>query len=59
MNVARKRIDYVFVGDSFGRRGRAGRILRTALAFHEPRTGLHASDHFGLCVDVVWPQRPG
>ncbi len=58
MNLHRKRIDYVFVGDPFQRRGGAGRVLDVSLAFHEPRTGVHASDHSGLCVDVVWPQRP-
>lgn len=59
MNVNRKRIDYVFVGDAFQRAGGAGRIQRAELAFHEPRTGVIASDHLGLVVDVVWPQRPG
>jgi endonuclease/exonuclease/phosphatase family metal-dependent hydrolase len=58
MNLHRKRIDYVFVGDPFQRRGRAGRVLAASLAFDEPRTGVHASDHCGLCVDIVWPQRP-
>jgi endonuclease/exonuclease/phosphatase family metal-dependent hydrolase len=57
-NVHRKRIDYVFVGDPFMRRGGAGRILSARLAFHEPRTGTLASDHAGLVVDVVWPDRP-
>ncbi len=59
MNVPRKRIDYVFVGDPFQRRDSAGRILSTALAFHTPLTGVRASDHSGLVVDVVWPGRPG
>ena len=58
MNVPRKRIDYVFVGDPFLRRGHAGRVLSASLAFHEQRTDIHASDHFGLCVDIAWPQRP-
>lgn len=58
LNVHRKRIDYVFVGDPFLRRGGAGRVLDARLAFHEPRTGLLASDHAGLVVDVVWPDRP-
>ncbi len=58
MNVHRKRIDYVFVGDPFLRQGSAGRVLRAELAFHEPLTGVHASDHFGLVVEVTWPQRP-
>lgn len=58
MNVARKRIDYVLVGDPFQRRGHAGRVLAAELAFHEQLTGVHASDHFGLAVDVIWPHRP-
>jgi endonuclease/exonuclease/phosphatase family metal-dependent hydrolase len=58
LNVHRKRIDYVFVGDAFRRRGGGGRVLSARLAFHEPRTGVLASDHFGLVVEVVWPGRP-
>lgn len=58
MNVHRKRIDYVFVGDQFVRERSAGRVLSASLAFHEPRTGVLASDHVGLVVDVIWPQRP-
>ena len=58
LNVHRKRIDYVFVGDPFMRRGGAGRILAAQLAFHEPLTGVLASDHAGLVVDIAWPDRP-
>lgn len=58
MNVHRKRIDYVFVGDPFQRRGGAGRILSAQLAFHDSLTGTLASDHAGLVVDIVWPDRP-
>lgn len=58
LNVPRKRIDYVFVGDPFNRVADAGRVLSARLAFHESLTGVMASDHIGLCVDVVWPQRP-
>jgi endonuclease/exonuclease/phosphatase family metal-dependent hydrolase len=58
LNTPRKRIDYVFVGDPFLRPGGAGRVLRTELAFNEPRTGTLASDHYGLSVDVAWPDRP-
>jgi endonuclease/exonuclease/phosphatase family metal-dependent hydrolase len=58
MNINRKRIDYVFVGDPFLRAGGAGRVLRAELACHEPLTGILASDHVGVVVDVVWPQRP-
>ncbi len=58
INVPRKRIDYVFVGDPFGRVDGAGRVLDAQLAFHESITGVMASDHLGLVVDVLWPQRP-
>ncbi|MGE4086330.1 MAG: endonuclease/exonuclease/phosphatase family protein [Vicinamibacterales bacterium] len=58
LNVHRKRIDYVFVGSPFLRMGDAGRVLRAEPAFHEPRTGVQASDHSGLVVDLAWPQRP-
>ena len=58
LNVHRKRIDYVFVGDPFLREGDAGRVLSADLAFDEARTGVLASDHRGLVVDVVWPTRP-
>lgn len=58
LNVHRKRIDYVFVGDPFLRTGGAGRVLAAELAFHEPLTGIQASDHAGLVVDVLWPDRP-
>jgi endonuclease/exonuclease/phosphatase family metal-dependent hydrolase len=58
LNVPRKRIDYVFVGDSFQRRGGAGRVLSAHLAFHEPLTGVLASDHAGLVVNIAWPERP-
>jgi endonuclease/exonuclease/phosphatase family metal-dependent hydrolase len=57
-NIARKRIDYVFVGDPWFRVGKAGRVLSASLAFDKPITGVNASDHAGLVVDVVWPQRP-
>jgi endonuclease/exonuclease/phosphatase family metal-dependent hydrolase len=59
MNVPPKRIDYVFVGDGFQRRGSAGRVLSASLAFDAPLTGVVASDHAGLVVDIVWPDRPG
>jgi endonuclease/exonuclease/phosphatase family metal-dependent hydrolase len=58
LNVHRKRIDYVLVGDPFLRRGSAGRVLSAALAFDEPLTGVLASDHAGLVVEVTWPSRP-
>ena len=58
LNVHRKRIDYVWVGDPFQRHGSAGRVLSARLAFHESRTGVLASDHSGLVVEVAWPDRP-
>lgn len=57
LNVPRKRIDYVFVGDPF-MRATTGRVLRAALAFDRPMTGVLASDHAGLVVDIAWPERP-
>jgi endonuclease/exonuclease/phosphatase family metal-dependent hydrolase len=58
LGLPRKRIDYVLVGDPFGRRGGAGRIERCELAFHEPITGILASDHYGLVAEIAWPSRP-
>jgi endonuclease/exonuclease/phosphatase family metal-dependent hydrolase len=57
LHVPPKRLDYVFVGDPWGRHG-AGVVRSAELAFHEPRTGILASDHFGLVVDVEWPAMP-
>lgn len=57
LNVHRKRIDYVFVGDPFLREDAAGRVLHAEVAFDEPLTGVLASDHRGLVVDVAWPDR--
>jgi endonuclease/exonuclease/phosphatase family metal-dependent hydrolase len=58
LNVAPQRIDYVFVGDPFMKPGGAGRILDVDLAFHQALTGILASDHYGLVVDIRWPDRP-
>jgi endonuclease/exonuclease/phosphatase family metal-dependent hydrolase len=58
MNVHRKRIDYVLVGDPFLRAGRAGRVLSAEVCCREALTGVLASDHFGLVVDISWPDRP-
>jgi hypothetical protein len=33
-------------------------VLSARLAFHEARTGVLASDHAGLVVEVAWPDRP-
>jgi endonuclease/exonuclease/phosphatase family metal-dependent hydrolase len=58
LNIHRKRIDYVLVGDPFQRQEHAGRVISAQLAFHEPLTGVLASDHAGLVVEIVWPYRP-
>lgn len=56
LNVHRKRIDYVFVGDPFLRPASGGRVLTSAVVLNDP-TAL-ASDHFGVMADIVWPTRP-
>lgn len=56
LNVHRKRIDYVFVGDPFLRLGDAGRVVSATVVCDEPRTGIQASDHCGLLVEILWPQ---
>ncbi len=58
LNVHRKRIDYVFVGDPFLRAGDAGRVLSAKVVAHEPLTGVQASDHCGLLVEIAWGTRP-
>lgn len=58
LNVHRKRIDYVFVGDPFMRIGGAGRVLRADVVADVPLTDIVASDHAGIMVDIVWPDRP-
>ena len=57
-NEPHQRIDYVFVGEAYRHPDGAGRVLSASLVFHEPRTGAFASDHYGLCVDIVWRTRP-
>ncbi len=58
LNVHRKRIDYVFVGDAFIRVGSAGRVLSAEVVADVPLTGIVASDHAGIVVEVTWPDRP-
>lgn len=59
LNVHRKRIDYVFVGDGFLREGSAGRVLSAEVGLHRSLTGdVIASDHCGLSVEIAWPTRP-
>jgi endonuclease/exonuclease/phosphatase family metal-dependent hydrolase len=57
-NEPSERVDYVFVGESTHRADRAGRVLNASLAFDSKRTGVFASDHYGLSIDVAWPTRP-
>jgi endonuclease/exonuclease/phosphatase family metal-dependent hydrolase len=52
------RIDYIFVGDPAFREDGAGRVVNAELAFNEARTGVFASDHYGLRADIAWPTRP-
>ncbi len=58
LNVHRKRIDYVFVGDSFRRVGDGGRVLDATVICDEPLTGIQASDHMGLLAEIAWGSRP-
>ena len=54
-----KRLDYIFVGDPFARADGAGLVEACDLAFHEPITGIDASDHYGVVADIRWTQRAG
>lgn len=58
LNVHRKRIDYVFVGDPFLRRDGGGRVLHCEVVCDEPKTGVVCSDHRGVMADIEWPDRP-
>jgi endonuclease/exonuclease/phosphatase family metal-dependent hydrolase len=58
LNLPPKRIDYVFVGDPFLRPGGGGRVMSATLVFNERKTGTFASDHYGLSVDIAWPEPP-
>jgi endonuclease/exonuclease/phosphatase family metal-dependent hydrolase len=55
LNVHRKRIDYVFVGDPFVRRDRAGRILECHTVLDEVVDGVPLSDHLGVLAVIVGP----
>jgi endonuclease/exonuclease/phosphatase family metal-dependent hydrolase len=57
-NEPPQRIDYVFVGESYLRPASAGRVMSASLAFDSKKTGVFASDHYGLTVDIAWPTRP-
>lgn len=58
LNVHRKRIDYVFVGDPFVRRDRAGRVLEAHVVLDEVVDGVPLSDHLGVLAVVVQPDAP-
>lgn len=58
LNLHRKRIDYVFVGDQFMRAKDAGRVHDATVICDQPLTGVQASDHQGLLVNIEWPSRP-
>jgi endonuclease/exonuclease/phosphatase family metal-dependent hydrolase len=58
LNVPPKRIDYIFAGDAFYHPDGAGLITHVEVCFNEPRTGVYASDHFGLMAEINWPNRP-
>lgn len=52
LNVHRKRIDYVFVGDPFMRAGGVGRVLSAEVVCDKPLLELQASDHRGLVIEI-------
>ncbi len=52
------RIDYVFVGDHWGRDDAAGRIESARVVCDRPLTTTLASEHYGLMAEVTWPTRP-
>ncbi len=69
--VPRRRVDYVFVGDSFRYAWRLGEdgpqrlptagtgVVRSArIVCDRSLTGVLASDHYGLLVEIDWPGRP-
>lgn len=56
LNIHRKRIDYVFVGDPFVRRDSGGRVLNAQLVLDEVVDGWPPSDHSGVLAEIVWPE---
>ncbi len=69
--VPRRRVDYVFVGDSFRYAWHLGEgglhrlptagtgVVRSArIVCDRSLTGVLASDHYGLLVEIDWPGRP-
>jgi endonuclease/exonuclease/phosphatase family metal-dependent hydrolase len=59
LNVHRKRIDYVFVGDPFLRRGSGGRVIEAHVVLDEEVDGVPLSDHLGVMALIAWPNSPG
>ena len=55
LNVHRKRIDYIFVGETFLRRGGGGRVLEAHVVLDEVVDGVPLSDHLGVLAVLVWP----
>jgi len=55
LNVHRKRIDYIFVGDPFMRAGSVGRVLDARVIADDALTTVKASDHWGLVATIVAP----
>lgn len=55
LNIHRKRIDYVFVGDPFVRRESAGRVLEAHVVLDDVVEGVPLSDHLGVLAVVSAP----
>jgi len=56
LNIHRKRIDYVFVGDPFVRRDSGGRVLNAKIVVDDVVDGWPPSDHAGVLAEIVWPK---
>lgn len=56
LNIHRKRIDYVFVGDPFVRSGKGGRVLAAAVVLDAVVDDWPPSDHAGVLAEIVWPE---
>lgn len=55
LNVAGRRIDFLFVGHSFLRPGGAGFVDAARLACDRTITGAFASDHLAVVADITTP----
>lgn len=56
LNIHRKRIDYVFVGDPFVRRGSGGRVIEAQVVLDRVEDDWPPSDHAGVLAEIVWPE---